>query len=80
MKLLHQVVVVAPFCFTTGQAFVASSAHSSARVVRFAADYVPMEGEGKINLKVRRVEFRRCACNIFVCVWKSLPLLFHSLL
>ena len=30
-----------------------SSRHSAGHVARSAGDYVPMEGEGKINLKVR---------------------------
>ena len=40
-------------CFTTGSAFMVSPRHGVSHVARSAGDYVPMEGEGKINLKVR---------------------------
>ena len=40
-------------CVTSGSAFVVSPRQGAVHVARFAGDYEPMEGEGKINLKVR---------------------------
>jgi hypothetical protein len=56
MKLL-QVTGLSAFCMSTGDAFMVSPARvsstsGSSRVVRYAGDYVPLEGESKINLKV----------------------------
>lgn len=52
MKLL-QLSGFCALCVTSGNAFTVSPPHSASRMVRSAGDYVPMEGEGKINLKVR---------------------------
>ena len=58
MKLL-QLSGLCTFCFATGSAFLVSQPRSASHVTRSAGDYVPAEGEGKINLKVR-LSFSSC--------------------
>ena len=52
MKLL-QLSGFCALCFTSGNAFMVSPPPGVSRMARSAGDYVPIEGEGKINLKVR---------------------------
>jgi hypothetical protein len=45
-------IAATPFCLTTAGAFMVAPRGTS-HTVCYAGDYVPMEGEAKINLKVR---------------------------
>jgi hypothetical protein len=56
MKITKSITVI-PMCFAVSQAFTVAPAQRAGSTARFAGDYVPLEGEGKINLKVRSIYF-----------------------
>ena len=79
MKLL-QLSGLCTFCFTTGSAFLVSQPRSASHVIRSAGDYVPAEGESKINLKVR-LSFSYCLPSVATsCLFNEVHLLLCAVL